>query len=85
MTPLEIMAKARWESRAEDNYPHSWEEFSDAGRQCHIADMRAAILALADAACPRELLLPHGMTPRHWAMMRAIIRAIAEEKPNDAG
>lgn len=82
MTPLEIMAKAAINKSLEQ-----------AGRTIMVSDlwpgpadivkaedvMRAALLALADAACPRELLLPHGLTPRHWAMMRTIIRAITED------
>jgi hypothetical protein len=77
MTPLEIAAKARWESRAEDNFPHRWEDFTGEGRKEHMQDMRAALLALADSACPREELLPHGYTPRHWAMLRAVLRVVA--------
>jgi len=50
----------------------NWKNVEDA--------VRAALLALADSACPRELLMPLGLTARHWAMMRAILRAIAEGK-----
>lgn len=79
MTPLEIMAKARWDNRADGKILHKWEDFSDASKAAHMDDMRVALLALADSSCPRELLMPHAMTARHWTMMRTIIRAIAED------
>jgi len=89
MTPLEIAAKARWESRAEDNFPHRWEDFSDEGRKAHMEDMRAALLALARADLPDDVFtrafgeltsdnfdrIGHGEAE---AVFRAMCRAIAE-------
>lgn len=50
----------------------NWKNVEDA--------LRAALLALADSACPRELLMPLGLTPRHWTVVQATLRAIAEGK-----
>ena len=81
MTPLEHAAKARWESyRKRSPLAPTWEEVHSKIDQGHqIEDIRAALLAFANGACPREELLPHGYTPRHWTMMRQVIRIVAGE------
>ena len=94
MTPLEIAAKARWESRAEGNFPHRWEDFTDEGRKAHMEDMRAALLALAEAKLPVNIIgagaakiggvrAEHG-DGRHLLEARAafpaMCRAIAEDR-----
>jgi len=87
MTPLEIAAKARWESRAEGNFPHRWEDFTDEGRKAHMEDMRAALLALAEEELPKEVLTITGPAGWHVDMdhrrciFRIIVRAIAEDRP----
>lgn len=78
MTPLEGMAKAFAEEHDKWRLPNP--ENHQCSKWCRQACLRAALLALADSACPRELLMPLGLTARHWAMMRAILRAIAEGK-----
>lgn len=82
MRPLEDAAKARWESfRRRSQVALPWEEVhSKISVANQIEDIRAALLAFADSQCPREELLPHGYTPRHWTMMRQVIRVVAGEQ-----
>ena len=83
MRPLEAAAKARWENHRK-RFPSapSWEGVHSKIDQAHqIEDMRAALLAFADSQCPREELLPHGYTPRHWTMMRQVIKVVADGEP----
>ena len=90
MTPLEMVAKARWESRAEGNFPHRWEDFTDEGRKAHMEDMRAALLALAEADLPETIteigisaydekaVSPMELVAGFNQAFRAMCRAIAE-------
>jgi len=83
MTPLEAAAKARWDSfRKRSQVALSWDDVhSKISVRNQIEDVRAALLAFADSQCPREELLPHGYTPRHWTMMRQVIRVVADREP----
>jgi len=81
MTPLEIAAKAAYDEWISPviGVESSWEELPESHRSRMVESQRAALLALADSACPRETLLPHGLTPRNWATMRSVLRTITEE------
>lgn len=69
MSPMEAVCRAMRDSEPgmEDKDWRYW-----------LPSARAALLALADSQCPREELLPHGYTPRHWTMMRSLLRVVAE-------
>ncbi len=71
MTPLDAMARA-----IDEKITGIYGSPLDSGESHGIAC--AALLALADSACPREELLPHDFTPRHWTMMRTMLHVVAE-------
>ncbi len=61
MTPLEIMAKAKWEAQVKRNFGvdapgtfGAWEQIGPTIQAGQMNDMRAALLALAEAELSKE-------------------------------
>jgi hypothetical protein len=89
MTPLEAMAKAHWEASPASVPP--WEKLTPNCQSEDIARMRSALLALAKAELPHRMeddmgraLYPNERDGMYRDAFRLMIRAIAEEEPNDA-
>lgn len=90
MTPLEAMARAHWEKTQMAFGSHSWEESPDEDRVRCMDEMRAVLLALAEAELPEEALKCSLGTSKHTKqamfesrmdlrpmIFRAVCRAIA--------
>jgi hypothetical protein len=89
MSPLEIITKAHFDSRHELAGVYPWDRQTREIKSREIKHMRAALLALAEAELPGQTLNEGAMAvtlegpQRHKAReaFRAILRAIAEDRP----
>lgn len=84
MKPIEVMAKLRWERMSSRNGAFQpWESLSANLRVENIEDMRVALLALAEACYPDEIMQVggialDGMDVNAARAFRAMLLAIAE-------
>jgi hypothetical protein len=91
MTPLENMAKVRHDTcvrRIDPKLPGLWDALSAKGQADAVNDMRAAILALAEAELPHRMeddrggtVYPHEQDGMYRDVFRIMLRAIAEDRP----
>jgi hypothetical protein len=75
MKPIEKMAEAAWH-RA---YGARWEELTEHTRNEKISDMRAALMALAEADLPRAVQ-GRELSIMDHAVFRAMLRTISVDE-----